>query len=192
MTTKPTYLALLNGVSQAESRAHEYLTEWAKLTPRDDVRAILLCVAAREGEHGMAFAKRINELGYQLEPTDDPESARRMQIAKSDMTDLQKLEALDVLKYAPKDGTDGFAGMLRDISIDVRTSELIGRYIAEERDSICQLVACHAQLSAEAKAAAPALPVTLVAGDDRLSQLEAKVDALCAAVERLAGVPVNA
>lgn len=205
MTTKPSYLALLNGVSQAESRAHVYLGEWAKVTPRDDVRAILNTVAAREGEHGMAFAKRINELGFQLEETHDPEFSRRMQIAQSSMTDLQKLEALDVLKYAPKDGTDGFAGMLRDITIDIPTSELIGRYIAEERDSIRLLIACHTQLAGEAQAAAAACAeadTVVVAGqsgsmaasevDQRLSRLEAKLDQVCSTVERLAATLVPA
>ena len=184
METAPSYVGMLNNISQAETRAFAYLSEWAKVTPRDDVRAILECIAMREGEHGMSFAKRLNELGYSLVETDDPDFERRMQIARSDMSDLQKMDALEVLKYAPNDGVDGFANLLRDPTIDIQTSELLGRYIAEERDTIRMIVGCHTQLSAETCAASPAS--TVEATDARLARLEAKLDALCAAVERLA------
>jgi Mn-containing catalase len=72
MPEKPTYLGLLNAISLVESRAHAYLTAWADVTPNPAVAAVLRTVAAREGEHGMSFAKRINELGFQLKPNDDP------------------------------------------------------------------------------------------------------------------------
>src|SRR4051794_29339190 len=75
---KPSYLGLLNAVSLAESRAHCYLSAWADVTANDDLRAVLRTVAAREGEHGMAFAKRIDELGFDLEPKDDPNFDDRM------------------------------------------------------------------------------------------------------------------
>ena len=71
MSDKPSYLGLLNAIAVAEARAHEYLTAWAECTPSADVRGVLLTVAAREGEHGMSFAKRINELGYEVRCTDD-------------------------------------------------------------------------------------------------------------------------
>ena len=84
MSDKPSYLSLLNAVSQAESRAHTYLTAWADITPSADVRCVLLTVAAREGEHGLSFAKRINELGYNLRPArDDGKRAERMACACS-------------------------------------------------------------------------------------------------------------
>ena len=66
MSDKPSYLGLLNAIAVAESRAHAYLTAWAGVTKSDEVRAVLLKVAAREGEHGMSFARRINELGYNV------------------------------------------------------------------------------------------------------------------------------
>ena len=52
MSDKPSYLGLLNAVSLAETAAHEYLTAWAAVTPHEGVKATLLTVAAREGEHG--------------------------------------------------------------------------------------------------------------------------------------------
>ena len=62
---------LLNAIAVAEAQAHEYLIAWADVTPSPDVRQVLLTVAAREGEHGMSFAKRINELGYEVRCKDD-------------------------------------------------------------------------------------------------------------------------
>ena len=96
MGQKPSYLGLLNAISLAESEAHEYLTAWAAVTPHEGVKATLLTVAAREGEHGMAFAKRINELGYNLRPgPDDPKRAERMSIACStEISDYDKMHAL--------------------------------------------------------------------------------------------------
>jgi Mn-containing catalase len=69
MSDKPSYLGLLNAIAVGEARAHAYLTEWASITPDPDVRRVLLTVPAREGEHGMTFAKRINELGYEVRVT---------------------------------------------------------------------------------------------------------------------------
>ena len=66
MSEKPSYLGLLNAISLAETRACEYLSEWIDVTPSPEVRRVLVTVAAREGEHGLAFKKRIVELGYEL------------------------------------------------------------------------------------------------------------------------------
>ena len=81
MSDKPSYLGLLNAVSLAETAAHEYLTAWAAVTPHEGVKATLLTVAAREGEHGMSFAKRISELGYNLRPGPDDPQGRRLGMA---------------------------------------------------------------------------------------------------------------
>ncbi len=174
MADKPTYLGLLNAIAVAESHAHCYLTEWAAVTPSPDVRDVLLRVAAREGEHGMSFAKRINELGFQLREKDDPRFAEQMEVVRSTCSDLEKMERLGLHKLDTGDEPDLFDGFFRDHSIDIRTGELLGRYVAEERDSARLLRSCYEQLRAGASV-----------DDDRLARLEAKVDALCAAVEGL-------
>jgi rubrerythrin len=177
MSEKPSYLGLLNAVSCAETRAHQYLTAWAEVTKDPEVRAVLLKVAAREGEHGMSFAKRINELGFELQVTEDPHFEEQMAIATSDCSDLEKAEALNLLRFCTADGEpDVFDNFFRDHSIDIQTGELLGRYIAEERDTLRLFQACHAQLSAQ-PASAPA--------DDRLAGLEDKIDTVCRAVEEL-------
>ena len=194
MSDKPSYLGLLNAVSLAESRAHCYLTEWAGRTDSAEVRHVLLTVAAREGEHGMTFAKRINELGYQLRPKDDDSPDKAMDIVRSDCSDLEKMEALGLDKLDTGDRPDVFDGFFRDHSIDIKTGEMLGRYIAEERDSARLLRSCYEALveasersggrngkdKADARASKAAR-----ATDKRLESLDSKVDALCRAVEDL-------
>lgn len=151
---KPTYLGLLNTISLAESRAHRYLTAWASISTDPGVREVLLKVAAREGEHGMSFAKRINELGYQLRPKDDPSEEGPMEIVRSERSDLEKMEALGLDKLDTGDAPDVFDDIFRDHTIDIRTGELLGRYIAEERDTARLLRACYERLREEVSAPA--------------------------------------
>ncbi|HYF60844.1 MAG TPA: hypothetical protein VEA81_18005 [Burkholderiaceae bacterium] len=184
MSDKPSYLGLLNAVSLAETAAHEYLECWIATTTRDDVRGILQTVSAREGEHGLAFAKRINELGYTLKKKDepDPKAEKAMALAgRTDLSDLEKFERLGLgrLDTSGDDEPDVFARFFDDKTIDIQTGALLGRYICEERDSGRLLRACYEQLKAEANGDVAS------AASDRLVALEAKVDQLCAAVEHL-------
>src|ERR1700759_4537058 len=96
MTDKPSYLSLLNALSLGESNAYCYLSEWAGVTKDPEVRRVLLTVAAREGEHGLTFAKRINELGFELLTRPDENLEKNLEIVRSDCSDLEKMEALGV------------------------------------------------------------------------------------------------
>jgi hypothetical protein len=187
MSDKPSYLGLLNAIAVAESQAHDYLVVWADKTPSVDVRRVLLTVAAREGEHGMSFAKRINELGYEVRCNDDSNRQKALELVRSDRSDRKKMEKLKLHTLDSGDAPDIFDGFFKDHSIDIRTGELLGRYIAEERDSARLLRSCYEQLVA--------------AGDDEtadddastsesLTSLDAKVDALCRAVEELRQIVV--
>jgi rubrerythrin len=180
MGDKPSYLGLLNAVALAEAEAQEYLCAWIDVTPSDDVRAVLRKVAAREGEHASSFARRIDELGYQLRTKDD--AARREKaraIVTSDCSDLEKMEALGLHRLDSGDKPDIFDDFFKDHSIDIATGELLGRYIAEERDTGRLLRRCYEQLQAAAGGTSPS------ASDDRLASLENKVDALCNTVGEL-------
>lgn len=179
MGHKPSYLGLLNAIAVAESHAHEYLNVWAEETPSADVRNVLLTVAAREGEHGMSFAKRMNELGYQVRCNDDSRLRSALDIVKSDCSDLEKMRALKLHKLDTGDKPDIFDGLFKDHSIDIRTGELLGRYIAEERDTARLLRSCYEQLAAAAK------PKSAQPAAESLGSLESKVDSLCRAVEEL-------
>jgi rubrerythrin len=184
MGNKPSYLGLLNAIAVAEAHAHEYLHVWADATPSEDVRKVLLTVAAREGEHGMSFAKRINELGYEVRCKDDSSLKKAMEIVKSDCSDLEKMKALKLNKLDTGDKPDIFDGLFKDHSIDIRTGELLGRYIAEERDSARLFRSCYEQLCAAEGADAA------VDTSESLTSLDAKVDALCRAVDELRQIVV--
>ena len=189
MSEKPSYLGLLNALSLAESAAHEYLNAWIAVTEHDGVRATLQTVTAREGEHGLAFAKRINELGFTVKPKDDPDQAKRMEIAASrTLSDLEKMERFGLGRGGENDADrpDFFAKIFFDHTIDIRTGELLGRYICEERDSGRLLRSCYEQLCAEA-GTSPRRG-TAPADEDRLAALDAKIDAVCAAVQQLTDI----
>jgi hypothetical protein len=146
MSDKPSYLGLLNAISLAESEAECYLNAWADATPNPAVRQVISTVALREDEHGKAFAKRICELDYSVMPKEGGNGAAKMEIAGSrELTDREKFEKLDVGQQL-SDADDIFAGMFRDKTIDIQTGALLGRYIAEERDSGRMLRACYSEL----------------------------------------------
>jgi rubrerythrin len=188
MAEKPSYLGLLNAIACAETNAHEYLTAWAAVTSDPDVRKVLTIVATREGEHGMAFAKRIHELGFEVRMNEDPKHAERMEIACSDRGDLDKLEALGILDvFTSDDKPDIFDGFFKDHSIDIATGGLLGRYIAEERDTGRLLKGCRATLVARTPNATAAEP-----DGERLNALEERVDSLLKAVEDVRGIVTRA
>ena len=153
MSEKPSYLGLLNALALGEAAAFRYLSEWAAVTPNPEVRQVLLTVAAREGEHGMSFAKRINELGYEVRPRpNDREEFAMELVRRTDCTDLEKMEALGLQKLDTGDEPDYFDDLFKDHSIDIRTGELLGRYICEERDTARLVKRCYTQLREAADA----------------------------------------
>ena len=186
MGDKPSYLGLLNAIAVAEAQAHDYLVVWADKTPSPDVRRVLLTVAAREGEHGMSFAKRINELGYEVRCNDDSAREKAMELVQSDRSDLKKMEKLKLHTLDSGAKPDIFDGFFKDHSIDIRTGELLGRYIAEERDSARLLRSCYEQLRAAEGGDGDDASST----SESLESLDAKVDALCRAVDELRQIVV--
>lgn len=179
MAEKPSYLGLLNGIANAEADAQEYLSAWAEVTPDAETARVLRVVATREGEHAMAFAKRINELGFERRPVDDPKREERLGIVRSNRSDLEKLEALGILTICVPEGEpDVFDGLFRDHSIDIQTGGLLGRYIAEERDTLRLVSACKARLEEAQRLAGGAT-------EQRLNALEEKVDVVLQVVEEI-------
>jgi len=181
MTDKPSYLGLLNAISVAEGDAHCYLSAWAGATTRDDVRAVISTVALREGEHSLAFAKRMCELGYDVMRREDPKSAERMAIAASTtLSDLEKFEQLGLGEPEVEGRPDIFAGMFADTTIDIQTGGLLGRYIAEERDSGRMFRACRQAL--EAECASAGTNGRAGGSPDRLDRIEALLETLVSKV----------
>jgi hypothetical protein len=180
VSEKPSYLGLLNAISLGESEAHCYLNAWAAVTPSEDVKAVIGTVALREGEHGLAFAKRINELGFSVLPRENAKFAELMEIAGSSRSDLEKMELLGLGRQSNVDEPDVFSNMFANKDIDITTGQLLGRYIAEERDSGRLLRSCYEQLKAGA-------PVATASGatSSEIAGLNDKVDELCRAVDEL-------
>ena len=175
MSDQPTYLKLLRGIANAESDAHCYLSAWRDTTTNDDVRAVLTTVASREGEHGMAFAKRVLELGFEFERKEDPSLVEKMSVARSNCSDMEKAEYFGLTRA--ENTLSFFDNVFKDHSIDIRTGELLGRYIAEEHDTALLAKCCYDALCA--------LPAQEANAATAFAGLEAKVDSLCRSVEEL-------
>src|SRR3954451_15400082 len=134
MAKKPSYLGLLNAIAIGETEAAEYLQAWADVTPNDEVRRALRTVIAREAEHGAAFTKRLDELGYEVLPRPNPKRTKRLRYARSDTPDVDKLAAFGFDRDPSM--PDVFDSMFGNHDLDVATGALLGRYIAEERDTL--------------------------------------------------------
>jgi hypothetical protein len=88
--TKPSYLGLLNAISNAESGAGIYLRAWANATTDPDLKQALSCVADRETSHGDVFCRRIGELGFELRVKEDAGAAARVaRAADPNVSDLE-------------------------------------------------------------------------------------------------------
>lgn len=149
---KPSYLGLLNALAIGEGEAAEYLRGWAEVTKDDDVRKALRTVIAREAEHSAVFTKRLDELGYGVLPKPSPDHAKRVRLAKSTKSDLEKLEAFGFDRDPST--PDIFDRMFNNHDIDIATGALLGRYIAEERDTLRLLNGVYRKLRRRAAAAA--------------------------------------
>lgn len=149
MASKPSFLGLLNEISEAERRGHDYLTVWADRCHDANLGKVLLLVAAREAEHSASFARRIVELGYRVRPREDTaEEVRNRGVAASDLDDVATFEALGYRGCRDPDAPDIFDRYFTDHSIDPTTGALLGRFIAEERDSARRLQQAYEELKA--------------------------------------------
>ena len=156
MSEKPSYLGLLNAVSVAETDAGQYLAAWAAVTPSKDVRAVINTIALRETEHGLAFAKRIDELGYRSSPRRTrrtpsgwPSPARpRCRTRRSS----RPSGSAGARRTARRDVFDTF---FENKDLDPVTGGLLGRYVAEERDSGRKFAECYAPAVRRADAKLP-------------------------------------
>jgi rubrerythrin len=183
MPDKPSYIGLLNAISLGESEAECYLNAWAAVTPDDAVRSVISTVALREGEHGKAFAKRLCELGYGVLPREGGDAQSKMDIACSTtLSDKEKFEKLGVGRtVADRAGdNDVFVNMFKDTTVDIQTGALLGRYVAEERDSGRMLSGCYAELCRRGNGDSGATSAAVAAGlEARLGRVEALLEQIC-------------
>ena len=150
MTARPSYLKVLNFISNAEWHAHLEFDAWARVTRDEAVRRVVRLVAAREGEHALSFEKRIFDLGFSVMRKDIEGHADKLRLLSDPkISDFQKL---DMLGYGDHDANaehDDYEGFFLDHSIDIESSALLGRYIGEERDTRRRLQACYQELKTQ-------------------------------------------
>lgn len=148
MSDKPSYLGLLNAIAVGESRGYELLSAWGKQTRAPEVAKVLNLVAIREQEHAAAFTKRLCELGYDVREKSNDRFVEHLELAKSDASDRKKFE--EILGYGADSQAqpqqDQLGNLFDDESIDPQTGALLGRFVAEERDSGRRLKAAYEQL----------------------------------------------
>jgi hypothetical protein len=177
MSDKPTYLGLLNAIAQGEARAYALFSAWAGATPDAELKQLFTMVAIREWEHAAAFTKRLCELGFAVKERPDPGFDARLTMLRSDCSDRDKFE--QVFGYPKSDADPALGAIFDDTSIDPASGALLGRFIAEERDTLRRLQAAYEVLIENA--AAPAELSDIVA---RLERLTRTVDELKARKRR--------
>ena len=182
MPDKPSYIGLLNAISLGESEAECYLDAWAAVTPDDGVRSVISTIALREGEHGKAFAKRLCELGYGVQPRESNTTSKMDIACSTTLSDKEKFEKLGLGRGVREraDDNDVFVNMFKDTTVDIQTSTLLGRYVAEERDSGRMLAGCYAELCRRGNGDSGATSATVTAGlEARLGRVEALLEQIC-------------
>lgn len=153
-TQSPSYIAALNQIALTEYRACEFYLAWARATRDPDVEHVMRVVALRELEHASAIQQRIFELGHL--PIDGPhdfggQCDEWLELFRSEASDLEKFRGFGFSDpdHLPK---DNFHEIFLDDTIDSETGALLGRYIAEERESAMMFLKVYATLVAREKA----------------------------------------
>ncbi|MCH7741755.1 MAG: hypothetical protein IIB71_03715 [Proteobacteria bacterium] len=167
-SNKPSYLGTLNAIVNGERRGFEFLDAWATKTKNTDLAGKLKTVALREAEHAASFEKRMCELGYSLKEKEDPKFKKTMEIVSSSLDDAAKFEKLGV-GQPEQEGEDKLLQLLADKSIDPQTAALLGRFIAEERDS--GRILREAYQCAKGVSSSPDETVTLAGIQEQLTKL---------------------
>ncbi|MAT83742.1 MAG: hypothetical protein CMD39_05580 [Gammaproteobacteria bacterium] len=176
---KPSYLGLLNAIVLAERRGHAVLDAWRWATPLPALADTLNVVAIREQAHAAEFTKRLCELGYGVRERPSATFEADLALARSGAPDADKFRC--ILGYGdPEEASrpDPLAALFADRTIDPVTGALLGRFIAEERDSERRLRAAWRGLPASGDPAGGT-------DDDLLAEVAERIDRLTATLEEL-------
>ena len=156
----PSYIGALNQIALTEYRAHGFYLAWARSTDDEDVERVMRIVALRELEHASAIQNRIFELGHL--PVDGPhdfgaQCDEWLALFASDASDLDKFLGFG-FKDPDRLPRDNFHEIFLDDTLDSATGALLGRYIAEERESATMFLKVYAKLLARENAGHVAEP----------------------------------
>ena len=179
--TAPTFLPLLNSIAVNEARGHKLLGAWAATAKDPDLKAALTFVSIREGEHAMAFTKRMCELGHAVDEGSAYQVFRNfdelLACAGSDASDAEKVDMLTRGEPADGERKDPFRNFFKDTTIDPQTGALLGRFIAEERDSARRLRAEYDRVRAQGRSS-PAAGDDIAALKSCVASLESELASL--------------
>jgi rubrerythrin len=151
-TEPPSYIQALNAIAITEGRARDFYLAWAETSPDPELQEVMRFVAVREIEHHWAFRKRIRELGYEFVDGPCKLCDEWHALFASDATDIEKFRGFgfDSPDTLPK---DDFADFFNDLTLDPETGALLGRYVAEERDSATMFLHVYRRIVADTKTA---------------------------------------
>lgn len=139
---RPLFPALLNALCLSQRRGSRVLAAWRDSTADDHLARVLDAVGIRQAAHAAAFAKRLGELGGTVRASASGAFEQALTLARSDASDRDKLQRL----LGGDTDADPLGRLLEDPGIDPQTGALLGRFIAESRESERQLRrACRAQ-----------------------------------------------
>nr|WP_047165644.1 hypothetical protein [Sphingomonas sp. Y57] len=131
---RPSYLAKLNQLAITEGRAHDFYLAWADASNDAELKEVMKFVAIREIEHSWAFKKRIRELGYEFEDGPCALCDEWHALFASEASDIDKFKGFG-FRSPDELPQDDFADLFDDMTLDAETGALLGRFVAEERDS---------------------------------------------------------
>jgi len=171
MSDTPSYVKVLNAIAVGERRGRTLFDAWASATRDADLKRTLAIVAIREGEHAAVFTKRLCELGYEVRERPVGDFAERLAKLRSNASDLDKFET--VFGYGRERTDNGLGSIFDDRTIDPATGALLGRFIAEERDTRRRLEAAYAKLK------------SVPADDAGLAQITQRLERLTQTIEEL-------
>lgn len=177
---KPSYLGLLNAIAVGEGRGARLFTAWADATDDAELARVLRFVAVREQAHAAVFAQRLSDLGYGVRSGDDEDFEERLELATcEDTSDKRKFKKLLGIGKKVRDQDDPLDELFDDHSIDPETGALLGRFIAEERDTLRRLRSAYEALGVTGDEPSEPAPT----GD--LEDIRARLDRLSLTLEEL-------
>jgi rubrerythrin len=149
---KPSYLGTLNAIALGAKRGQKLLTAWRRSTDDAQLAGVLEFLAIREREHAAAFAKRLSELGYSVQKRPSKRFAKHLELARTPGNDVEKFQ--NILGYCPdgEEPADPLLHIFSDTNIDPTSGALLGRYIAEDRDTARRLHAEFERLAVQPEA----------------------------------------
>lgn len=135
MTDEPSYIAALNAIAVSERRGSILLDAWRQVTEDPALADLLEQVAIRARAHAAAFTKRLCELGRTVQEAPGEAFDEALACAASRAADAEKFRLVLGYPCPGTPGADPLARLFDDRTLDPETGALLGRYIAEQRDS---------------------------------------------------------